>query len=149
MLAVRKNNDLMNAMFNELLDWNRWGNGMCNYTEERHHMPKMNVSESDKDYRLELCIPGMKKEDLNLSIDADNNLVVEMQKKTESNENDEKRRFLRREFSSTQFKQMLTLPENVKKEQIGAKVENGILYITLPKYTTEEQKQLAQTITIE
>ncbi len=147
MLVARRNNDLMSTMFNELLDWNRW-NGLCS-TEEHTTTPKMNVSESDKDYRLEVCIPGMKKEDLNLSIDADNNLVIEMQQKDEKNENDEKRHFLRKEFSSMQFKQMLTLPENVKKDQIGAKVEHGILTVTLPKYTTEEQKKLAQTIVIE
>ncbi len=147
MLVARKNNDLMSTMFNELLDWNRW-NGMCS-TDVHDATPKMNVSESDKDYRLELCIPGMKKEDLSMCIDTDNNLVIEMQQKNEKEENDEKRHFLRREFSSTQFKQMLTLPENVKKDGIGAKVENGILYVTLPKFTPEEQKQLAQTITIE
>jgi HSP20 family protein len=147
MLVATRNNDLMSTMFNELMNWNRW-NGMCS-TEETTTAPKMNVSESDKDYRLELCIPGMKKEDLNLSIDADNNLVIEMQKKEEKKEGDEKRHYLRREFSSTQFKQMLTLPENVKKEGIGAKVENGILTVSLPKFTPEEQKQLAQTITIE
>lgn len=147
MLVARRNNDLMSTMFNELLDWNRWNN-LCT-TEDHTSAPKMNVSESDKDYRLELCIPGMKKEDLNLSIDADNNLVIEMQQKEEKKENDEKRHFLRREFSTTQFKQMLTLPENVKKESIGAKVDNGILTITLPKFTAEEQKQLAQTIAIE
>ena len=147
MLVARKNNDLMSSLFNEILDWNRWNN-LCS-TEDRTATPKMNVSESDNDYRLELCIPGMRKEDLNLSIDADNNLVIEMQQKTEKNENDEKRHFLRREFSTTQFKQMLSLPENVKKNQIGAKVENGILTVTLPKFTPEEQKQLAQTITIE
>ena len=74
MLVARKNNDLMSTMFNELLDWNRW-NGLCS-TEDQHMTPKMNVSESDKDYRLELCIPGMKKEDLSLSIDTDNNIDV-------------------------------------------------------------------------
>lgn len=137
----------MSTMFNELLDWNRW-NPMCT-TEEHASTPKMNVSESDSDYRLELCIPGMKKEELSLTIDGENNLVIEMQHKEETKDNDEKRHFLRREFSSTQFKQLLSLPENVKKEQISAKVENGILYVTLPKFTPDEQKQLAQTITIE
>lgn len=147
MLVARRNNDLMSTMFNELLDWNRW-NGLCS-TEEQSMTPKMNVSESEKDYRLEVCIPGMKKEDLSLSVDTDNNLVIEMQHKDEKKENDEKRHFLRKEFNQMQFKQMLTLPENVKRDQIGAKVDNGILTITLPKYTTEEQKQLAQTIAIE
>ena len=147
MLVARRNNDLMSTMFNELMNWNRW-NGMCS-SEDTTTAPKMNVSESDKDYRLELSIPGMKKEDLNLSIDPDNNLVIEMQTKEEKKEDKEKRHFLRREFSTTQFKQMLTLPENVKKDAIGAKVENGILTVTLPKFTPEEQKQLAQTIAIE
>ena len=48
MLVARRNNDLMSTMFNELLDWNRW-NGLCT-TEEHTTTPKMNVSESDKDY---------------------------------------------------------------------------------------------------
>lgn len=146
MLVARKNNDLMSTMFNELLDWNRWNNFTA---DDRGMTPKMNVSESDTDYRLELCIPGLKKEDLHISIDADNNLVIEMQQKEEKKNEDEKRHWLRREFSSTQFKQLLTLPENIKKNEIGAKVENGILTVTLPKFTAEEQKQLAQTITVE
>ena len=74
MLVARRNNDLMSTMFNELLDWNRWNN-LCT-TEDHTAAPKMNVSESDKDYQLELCIPGLKKEALNLSIDADNNYRV-------------------------------------------------------------------------
>ncbi|MBQ9586692.1 MAG: Hsp20/alpha crystallin family protein [Bacteroidales bacterium] len=146
MLVARKNNDLMSTMFNELLDWNRWNNFNA---DDRGMTPKMNVSESDTDYRLELCIPGLKKEDLHISIDTDNNLVIEMQQTEEKKNEDEKRHWLRREFSSTQFKQLLTLPENIKKNQIGAKVENGILTVTLPKFTAEEQKQLAQTITVE
>lgn len=148
MLVATINNDLMSTMFNELMNWNRW-NGLCSSEDTTTTAPKMNVSESDKDYRLELSIPGMKKEDLNLSVDPDNNLVIEMQTKEEKKEDNEKRHFLRREFSTTQFKQMLTLPENVKKDAIGAKVENGILTVTLPKFTPEEQKQLAQTIAIE
>ena len=147
MLVARRNNDLMSTMFNELLDWNRW-TPLCD-TNEQTAAPKMNVSESEKDYRLELCIPGLKKEDLSLSIDPDNNLVIEMHHKEEQKKEDEKRHFLRREFSTMQFKQMLTLPENVKKDQIGAKVNDGILTATLPKMTSEEQKQLAQTITVE
>jgi len=147
MLVARKNNDLVSTMFNELLDWNRWG-GLCS-TDDHTVTPKMNVSESDNDYRLELSMPGMKKEDLSLSIDTDNNLVIEMNHQEEKKDNDEKRNYLRREFSTAQFKQMLSMPENVKKDSISAKVENGILTITLPKFTAEEQKQLTQTIAIQ
>ena len=146
MLLAKRNQDLMPALFNELLDWNNWNSHLFN--EEHFVAPKMNVSECDQCYELEVCVPGLKKEDLNLSIDTDNNLVIEMIQKEESSETKNERHYLRREFSKTQFKQLLTLPDNVKKEQISAKVEHGILYICLPKLSAEEKKALAQTITI-
>lgn len=151
MLLAKKNQDLMPSLFNELLDWNNWNNGFFTDTTS---MPKMNVSESDKDFQLELCVPGLKKEDLNLSVDADNNLVVEMVQKEEKEDKasadnkGEKRQWLRHEFSQMQFKQMMQLPDNVKKEQITAKVEDGVLCITLPKVTAEEKRALSQTIQI-
>jgi len=142
MLLAKRNQDLMPSLFNELLDWNNWN------TASVEEMPKMNVSESDENYELELCVPGLSKEDLNLSIDSDNNLVVEMVQKEEKKDEKKQRHYLRREFSSMQFKQILSLPENVKKEEISAKVEHGVLHITLPKFTEQEKKALAQHIEI-
>lgn len=149
MYLTKRNQDVMPSLFNELLDWNNWNS---HFFTEGETMPKVNVSETEKDYELELCVPGLKKEDLNLSVDADNYLVVEMVQKEERQDDGdkrEKRHYLRREFTSLQFKQMMALPENVKKEQISAKVENGILVVTLPKVTAEEKKALAQTIEIQ
>lgn len=143
MVLVRRNQNMMPSLFNELLNWDNW-NGFR--SEEQGVMPKMNVMETDKAYDLELCVPGLAKEDLNLSVDSENNLVVEMVHKEEKNE--EQPHYLRHEFSSREFKQMLSLPENVKKEQISAKVENGILYVTLPKVTEEEKLALTQRIEI-
>jgi len=145
MLLAKRNQDLMPSLFNELLDWNNWNNLTA---DERSAMPKMNVSESEKDYRIELCVPGLTKEELNLSIDSENNLVVEM---TEQEEKEEKegRHYLRHEFGRMQFKQLLSLPENVKKENISARVEHGILHITLPKFTEQEKKALSQHIVIQ
>jgi len=133
----------MPSLFNELLNW---GNGFM--PEERVATPKMNISETDKSYEMELCVPGLKKEDLSISIDTENQLVVEMTKENKKEEK-EGRKWLRREFSSTQFKQVFTLPENVKREQISAKVENGILTVELPKFAEDEKKALAQKITIQ
>ena len=143
MLVTRNNRELMPSLFNELLNW---GNGFM--PEERIATPKMNISETDKAYEMELCVPGLKKEDLSISIDTENQLVVEMTKENKKEEKEE-RKWLRREFSSTQFKQVFTLPENVKREQISAKVENGILTVELPKFTEDGKKALAQKITIQ
>ena len=144
-MLLAKRNDLMPSLFNELLDWNNWNNLT---PDEQYPKPKMNVSDSDKDYELELCVPGLSKEDLNLSIDSDNNLVVEMVQKEEKKEEKKNRHFLRHEFNELQFKQLLSLPENVKKNEISAKVEHGILHITLPKFTDQEKKALMQHIEI-
>lgn len=145
MLVARRNQNLMPSLFNDLLDWNNWNS--CVWDEPQHKTPKMNVSESEKAYELELCVPGLKKEDLNISIDPDNNLVVEMVQEEKSD--DKQKKYLRHEFSRMQFKQIMSLPDNVKKEDIKARVNDGILYIDLPKITEQEKKALSQTIKIE
>ena len=149
MTLVKRNQDLMPSLFSELLDWNNWSKGLF---AEAPAMPKMNVTESAEDFQLELCVPGLKKEDLSLYMDADNNLVVEVVQQNEKKEGDQegecKRHYLRREFSAMQFKQLLAIPSNVKKEQIAAKVEHGVLLITLPKVTEEEKKALTMPIQV-
>ncbi|MBO4600546.1 MAG: Hsp20/alpha crystallin family protein [Bacteroidales bacterium] len=145
MLVAKRNQYLMPSLFNELLDWNNWNTCAA---EEQGTMPKMNVSESDNSYELELCVPGLSKEDLNLSIDSENNLVVEMVHNEEKKEEKKDHHYLRHEFSKLQFKQMFSLPENVKKNEITAKVEHGILHISLPKFSEQEKKALMQHIEI-
>ena len=76
-----------------------------------------------------------------------------MEKKTESkeeNNKDEKKegRYLRREFSYTKFQQTMILPDDVDKEKIGAHVENGVLNITLPKFTEAEKEKAKKFIDV-
>jgi HSP20 family protein len=130
----------MPTLFNELMNWN----------DTTYSTPRMNIMETKDNYKLELCIPGLTKEDVKLSIDAEGNLVVEMVKenKSEKKENKEEMRYLRHEFSVEHFRQTVMLPEDIHKEQISAKVENGILDIIIPKVTVEEKKQTMQTIEV-
>ena len=93
-------------------------------------------------------MPGLTKDDLSLRVDSENNLVIEMVKKEEKKDEKKDRRYLRHEFSTLQFKQMFSLPENIKRESITAKVEHGILTVTLPKITDEEKQALSQKIEI-
>ena len=140
MLVTRRNQDFMPTLFNELMNWN----------DTTYSTPRMNIMETKDNYKLELCIPGLTKEDVKLNIDAEGNLVVEMVKenKSEKKENKEEMRYLRHEFSVEHFRQTVMLPEDIHKEQISAKVENGILDITIPKVTVEEKKQAIQTIEV-
>ena len=140
MLVTRRNQDFMPTLFNELMNWN----------DTTYSTPRMNIMETKDNYKLELCIPGLTKEDVKLNIDAEGNLVVEMVKenKSEKKENKEEMRYLRHEFSVEHFRQTVMLPEDIHKEQISAKVENGILDIIIPKVTVEEKKQAMQTIEV-
>ena len=99
--------------------------------------PAINVKESDKAYTVELAAPGMKKEDFNVHINDEGNLVVKLESKQEHKEEDKNTRYLRREFSYSKFEQTLILPDDVKKDAISAKVDNGVLTVELPKIVEE------------
>ena len=64
------------------------------------------------------------------------------------NEDKKDGRYLRREFSYSKFQQTMVLPDNVEKDKIEAKVENGVLSISIPKRTEEEAKMAEKVIEI-
>ena len=103
--------------------------------------PAVNVKEDENSYTMELAAPGIKKEYCRVSIDDEGNLCIAIENKMEHKEGDKKHHYLRREFSYSNYEQTYTLPEDVEKNNIAAKVENGILTITLPKVKKEEKKQ--------
>ena len=110
--------------------------------------PAVNVKEDAKAYTMELAVPGIKKEFCRVNINADGNLEVAIENKLEHKEENKKEHFLRREFSYSNYQQTYTMPEDVEKDHIAAKVENGVLSITMPKKQVEEKKQIQRKIEI-
>ena len=91
----------------------------------------------------------MKKEDFTIHVGEDNELTIAMEKKDEKKDEDKKnKRYLRQEFSYTQFEQTLVLPEDVDKDKIAASVNDGVLTIDLPKRTPEEKAKVNRMIEI-
>ncbi|MGM9758955.1 MAG: Hsp20/alpha crystallin family protein [Parabacteroides sp.] len=112
--------------------------------------PAINVSEDDQEYKLEIAAPGLTKEDFNVHLSEDDELVINMEKKTESQEGDKSnKKYLRREFSYTKFEQSFVLPDNVDKEKISANVTDGVLSIVLPKETPEQKAKVNRSIEIQ
>lgn len=111
--------------------------------------PAINVIEAEKEYRVEVAAPGMNKDDFHIHLDEDGNLVIQLEKKEEKKEEQEKPRYLRREFSYTKFQQTLLLPEDIEKEQIAARVADGVLTITLPKLQPVEKTPLKRHIEVQ
>ena len=111
--------------------------------------PAINVIEDEKDYKVEVAAPGMNKEDFKVNVTDDNYLVLTMEKKNESKDEDKKRKYLRREFSYHKFEQSLALPEDVNKDEIKASVNDGILTIDIPKVKATEKQPAVKQIEIQ
>ncbi len=109
--------------------------------------PAVNVRVDDKAYTMEVAAPGIKKEFCRVSINDEGNLNIAIENKVEHKEEEKKHHYLRREFSYTNYEQAYTLPEDVDKDHIEAKVEHGILTVTLPR-VQKEVKKLCRNINI-
>ena len=131
MTLIRRNQNWLPGFFNDFMD-NNW------IERVNSTLPAVNVMETENEYKVELAAPGLTKDDFNVHVDEDNNLVVNVEKKTEDNEKGKDGRYLRREFSYSKFQRTLVLPDDVEKDNISAKVENGVLNIDLPKIKKEE-----------
>ena len=144
MVPVRRNQNWLPSIFNDFLN-NDWLVERRNTTA-----PAVNIIENDDEYKIEVAAPGMTKEDFKVHINEDNELIISMEKRSE--EKDEEKRhkgtYLRREFSYTQFQQSLLLPDNVVREKISAKVENGVMSIDIPKKKEMEASAVARQIEI-
>ena len=144
MTPMRRSQNWLPYVFNDLFD-NDW------MIKANSTAPAINVIESEKDYRVEVAAPGMTKDDFNIRIDENDNLVVSMEKKEERELKAKlqgTQRYLRREFSYSKFQQTMVLPENAEKEKIEAKVENGVLNIIIPKMSEEAAKKAEKIIEI-
>ena len=150
-MPIRKyyNQNWLPSIFNDFFD-NDW------MEKANATAPAINVIESDNDYKVEVAAPGMTKNDFNIQLGDENNLIISMEKKVESenngnegaNKSNENKKYLRREFSYTKFHQSLYLPEKVDKDKISANVTDGVLNIILPKYTPEEKAKVNRVIEI-
>ena len=116
--------------------------------------PAINVKENDKGYKIEVAAPGMCKDDFKIHLNKEGNLVIEMEKtdcgcKEKDKDGDKKEcKYLRKEFSFSKFSQTLLLPENADKDGIEAHVNNGILYVKIPKTTKEKVEDEKRVIEV-
>ncbi|MEJ2594145.1 MAG: Hsp20/alpha crystallin family protein [bacterium] len=88
------------------------------------------MSETDKEYLVELAAPGMKKSDFKINLDRN---VLTISSETKQEDQEETKNFSRKEYSFSSFERSFTLPEAVNQEKIDAKYQDGVLKINLPK----------------
>lgn len=104
--------------------------------------PRVDISEDEKHLYVSVEIPGVSKEDVKVTINDDNILVIKGEKKREFKTEDKERNFIRVERSYGSFQRSFMLPDNVQRDNVAAKFENGVLTITLEKVESEPPKQI-------
>lgn len=150
MIPVRRNQYWLPSIFNDIFD-DGFVNG--NIMKARTSAPAVNIIENEKDFTVELAAPGLSKDDFKININRDDELVIEMEKKSDNKEENKEGakegKYIRREFSYSRFQQSFVLPENIDKKGITAKMEHGVLTIVLPKMDEERRAEAIHTISIE
>ena len=145
MMPVRRTQGWLPSIFDDFFG-NEW------VDKATSTAPAVNIIETDTDYKVEVAAPGLTREDFQIGVNEDNELVISMEKtaeKSEKPENGEKKHtYLRREFSYSSFRQSMILPDNVKADEIQAKMENGVLTVDIPKKTEEDKRKGVRQIDI-
>ena len=107
-------------------------------------VPDVDIYETENDLVIELDVPGLKKDDIKISV-QDGILVISGEKKIERDE--KKKNYMIVERCFGKFERAFNLPDYVDAEKIKAKYENGVLVINIPK--KEEKKKKVIDVKIE
>ena len=130
---IRRSFDLVNAIINTIGE---------QATAQQEHIvdfrPKVNTRETEDAYHIEVELPGIKKSDVDISVDG-NILTISGERniKEEFKEED----YHRVESRYGVFSRSFTLPEKVDIENIEAEFVNGVLEITIPKLKVDNSSK--------
>jgi HSP20 family protein len=103
-------------------------------------MPLADVKETEEAIVVTMDLPGVEKQDVDISISDDElRVVAEKRAETEVSEKD----YHKRERTYKRFERMVKLPVSVKTEEAKARLENGVLEITLPKEIVTARKRIS------
>ena len=124
----RVNRSLVDELLNDLLK----NDSHENYVKNCSDQPATNVFETDKDFRIEMLLPGFSKDDLKMNYHK-NLLTVKVEKEEKENKAEVEYKYEHREFDKFDFEKQFKIPNSVNIDSVEAKFENGILNIVLPK----------------
>lgn len=106
--------------------------------------PKIDIAEDEKNIFFHVELPGIKKEDVKVSLTDGNVLMIKGEKKREDKVED--KCYIRVERNYGSFSRSFELPDNVKTDSISAKYDNGVLNLTLEKVEPQKPKEVEVNI---
>ena len=124
--------DMLNNMFKERSFGERW-------SEAGILAPLVDVKDEGSELIVTTDLPGVEKGDVDLDV-SDNMLTISAKRNSSTEEKEEG--YLRRERTYSSFSRTVSLPGTVSAEDARAKLDNGVLSVTLPKMQIEENKKI-------
>jgi HSP20 family protein len=109
------------------------------------NVPAVNVSETDKEFRLSIAAAGLEKSDF--KIEAEDDILTISAEHEREDKDEQDGRYNRREYNYTRWSRSFSLPENVDLEKINAEYKNGELKVVIPKRQMKEPKK-AKSISV-
>lgn len=140
-------NEMMRNRNNDMMDrLNDWFGFPKDFFDEGavKNIMQSDVAETDKDYIVKVDMPGMDKKDIKVTY-KNNVLTISGSREAFNNEDDDNGSLLHEERSVGHIQRSYRIPD-VDAKDISAKDDNGVLTVTLPKLTEEDQEN---SITIE
>ncbi|HHV25372.1 MAG: Hsp20/alpha crystallin family protein [Methanosarcina sp.] len=128
---IRRTQERLNQLFEDFMPMEEWGGGKV-------FTPAVDIKEEEDKLVVTTDLPGINKDDIEINLKED---MLEISAKTGKEKETEEEGYLRRERAYTQFYRAVRLPTSVKEEGCTAKMENGVLTITMPKMQLEESKK--------
>lgn len=120
-----------------------FGNDLFNRVAPKSNIPAVNIKEDENQFEIFLAVPGMKREDFDISVKES---VLTVSTKLSEDKKEEKSTFTRREYSFSEFTRAFNLPESINVSGIKAKCEHGELSIIVPKSAPVEPEKIQVTI---
>lgn len=129
--------DALEQMVDDM--WRTWPLRASRTSSSPLLRPALDVVENDKELIFRLDLPGLKPEDVNITIDDHTLLISGQMGDTVEREGD---RYHYRERRTGSFERSIRLPNTVDTDKVDASFENGVLNITLPKLPQAQPKQI-------
>ena len=122
-----------NGLFDKFFDDSFYGGVKMDFS------PSVDIAETDNSFELQFHLPGIKKSEIDISVEGDQ-LTVSGERKFENEKNE--KNFHSRESYFGKFSRSFTLPEAIDAEKISANQEDGVLTVVLPKDEKKATKKL-------
>ncbi len=122
---------LVENMFEDMFSPFAHGSALSPWSAEGTISPRLDVTETDKAFEVQAELPGVKKEDVKVAIEHQR-VTIEGESKRDSEQRDGEN-LLYTERSASKFVRSFMLPAEVDEGQAQARMENGVLTLTLPK----------------